>query len=310
MLTTSYSSIQGFTSCPRSWYLRDLRRLSPATDRRSGPLWFGGRIHNALEAWCDGTTSSPVEAWHAICAHEFAIAAENEAPTDQLTKDATLGLVMLEGFMEWWPTRGEEQEYEQLAVEEEHHDILSLDVDDVPVDIRLNGKLDRLLRHRETGDVVVGDWKTTDKLAETAYNELAQSSQPRIYRALLAATRPDLPVTGIRYTMLRKVKRTAAAKPPFYFDLDLTLTAHDVEEHMRRVRTVVRQMLAVKHAVEEGVDHRDVATWNRSWKCTTCPFKNPCELWQSTGAAAAEAMLEDNYVERDPFERYESESEI
>lgn len=310
MLITSYSSIQGYASCPRSWYLKDLRRLAPAQERRSGALWFGGRIHNALEAWCDGTVPDPVTAWHAICAHEFAVAAENEEPTDQLSKDATLGLVMLEGFMGWWPSRGEEQEYEQLAVEEQHHDILSIDVDDVPVDIRLNGKLDRVLRHRETGNVVIGDWKTTDKLEETAFAELSQSSQPRIYRALLAKTRPELPVTGIRYTMLRKVKRTAAAKPPFYFDLDLDLSDYDVSQHMRRTRAVIRQMLAAKHAIEEGVDHRDAAPWTRSWKCASCPFRNPCMLMQSTGMEAAEAMLEDSFIERDPFERYDEEHEV
>ena len=310
-LVTSYSSIHNYMSCPRAWYLRDLRRLGPILDKRTGALGFGSRFHHALEAWGDGTVADPVEAWHQLMAHEYGIAAERDGlGVDELDKENTLGVTMFEGFRDWYAAEGEDQEFEVIAVEKKLSNELEVHTPDGEVvEIWLYGKLDQVLRHRDSGQFWIKDWKTTKNLEDATKETLENSPQPRIYASLLRQELPDMPVVGIRYTMFRKVLRTGRGKPPWYFNYDMHLSNYNIEHHLQRVSAITGKMVDTARKLEAGVPHVNAAPFNPSWQCKTCPFRNPCYVMQTAGMQAAEDMLEDQFHEVDPLARYKTEAE-
>lgn len=309
-LVTSYSSLQMFAECPRQWYLKDYRRLKPIVEKRTGALGFGGRIHTALEFW--GKGADLIEVWHALSSHEYALldaAGGGQWDTSDLDKETKLGLVMLEGFLEWFATEGDEQEFEVVAVEKQMKNLLHvLTPAGQSVDIWLYGKLDQLLQHKDTGRFRIRDWKTTANLEDATNSKMDQSPQPRIYRVLLAQEFPGLDIDGIRYSMLRKVQRSARATPPFYWNYDIMLNSYNLQAHMTRVEAMAGRVVEATAALDAGEDHEMVTPFHASWRCTPCPVKGICGLWQHTGIQAGEDMIEDQFTVGDPFERYEKEA--
>lgn len=288
----------------------EYRSLGPILDKRTGALGFGGRIHTALELWGSGEVETPAEAWHALMHHEYAIAAERGWDVVELDKEAALGLVMLETLPPWLESEGEDQEYETVVVEQKVSDLLHVDTPaGEPVDIWLYGKLDRVLRHREFGTLLVADWKTTRSLEDAFKDSVEQSPQPRIYQALLAQELPGENIVGVRYTALRKVLQTARAKPPFIFNYDLMMSEYNVGQHMERVRAHVGRMVETKNTLDLGVPHSVAAPFNPTWQCKSCVFKNVCWTMQTTGMDAAEDMLADQFTVVDPMERYKEDVE-
>lgn len=306
MLTTSYSSLQTFAECPRQWYLNDYRKLKPAVEKRTGALGFGSRIHAAMEAWGHG--GDLIESWHDLSKAEYELL-PGEWDSSELDKETKLGLVMLEGFLEWFEVDGSDAEFEVVGVEKQVKTVLETYTSDgEPVEIWMYGKLDRLLRSKETGRYRILDWKTSNKLVDATANLLERSPQPRIYRSLLDLDLPGIDIDGVRYVILRKVQRTARATPPFYWNFDLLMSPYNVEAHMTRVRTMASRMDDARQRLDIGAPHEVVVPFNPSWRCDTCVFKAPCALMQHTSLAAGEALLQDAYVTGDPLERYKKEA--
>lgn len=308
-LRTSFSSMTKFTQCNRQWWLGDLRSLAPIDKPLTGALPFGGRIHDALERWSNGDVETPLEAWEIVQRDADAIVAERGGlGMEEMDKEAVLGSIMLDGFLDWWEEEGEDQEFEVVAVEKElRNELEVVTPSGEVVDIWLFGKLDRVLVNRDNGQVWVADWKTTRSLRESAIQSLEMSPQPRVYASLLEQNLGQ-PISGIRYTFLRKVKRSAAAKPPFWFNYDLPMSKYNIGHHMERVSAVAGKMVETAKALEAGVPHGSAAPFNPGWYCATCPFRNVCHAYQTAGQQAAEDMLEDNFTVRDPLERYTSEA--
>lgn len=307
----SYSSIHNYMQCPRAWWFRDVRRLGLVLDKRTGALGFGARFHKALEMWGNGEVSAPVDAWETLMDHEYGLATDRGGlELDDLSKEDTLGRVMLDGFLDWRAEEGEDQEYETIAVEKKLSNQLDITTPQGEiVTIWLYGKLDRLLRHREFGTYLIADWKTSKNMEQATKETLELSPQPRIYKALLAHEMPDIPVVGIRYTVFRKVLRTGRAVPPFTFNYDLNLSDYNVEQHLTRVSAIAGEMMGAVHRLESGAPHALVAPFNPGWQCRNCPFRGPCWLLQTASEQAAEDMLADQYHEVDPLERYHTETE-
>lgn len=148
---------------------------------------------------------------------------------------------------------------------------------------------------------------TTKDLQETAISGVEASPQPRIYARLLEQELPGTHIAGIRYTFLRKVQRSARAKPPFVFAHDMQLSKYNVGHHMRRVEAITGQMVDTFRALEHEVDHEYAAPFTPGWWCSSCPFKNVCYVMQTVSNEAAEDMLTDFFTEKDPLERYDHE---
>jgi hypothetical protein len=144
---------------------------------------------------------------------------------------------------------------------------------------------------------------TMANFGEPAMFALQHSPQPRIYRRLLLANGAGEHVAGVVYTLLRKVKRTSTAKPPFYKRMTIEINDNDQAAYDARLIGTVEQLAITRVRLDDGADHRQAAFFNTGWWCSSCPFKLPCQVMQDN-PAGAEAMLADLYTEGDPWARY------
>lgn len=303
-LTVTYSDMQTFQNCPRSWWFRVYRRLTPRARPVTGAMPLGGRVHAALEAYGKGEVPSPVLMWDALISHDYAVLASAGYATDDLDKDDRLGRTMLEGFTEWEAESGFYDKYEVVGIEQGLADRMELP--EVPgVEVRIRGKLDRVLRRRIDGALWVNDYKTMGTFSERDRTGLQRSPQARLYMMLARASLPqDQWVAGVAYSMLRKVLRTARATPPFYDIMEIAISDHDLEQYRVRMVAMIKKIAATVEALDAGTDHRVAAPFAPSWQCQTCPFRHPCNLMQDASLEAAEEFVADYFETGDPWERY------
>jgi len=305
----SYSDLGKHSQCKRAWWLATYRRLRPLDEPMTGPLPFGSRIHAALEAYYDGTVPSPVLAWSALMAHEYAVDESNSGfNAAKLDKESKLGHAMLEGYVEWIEQTGEDAKYEVIGVESSLSQYVTLpirvDGEELTVSVLIRGKLDRRLRRKSDGAVLVGDFKTTASVAETAIADQLASPQPRLYLLLERHnSAPHQWSAGFVITMLRKVLRTKTSSPPYYVRLEHNVTEVELQAYTRRLKGAVEDLATTKLRLDAGRDPHEVAYFNPGWWCKSCPFKLACDLMQ-TQPAGAEAMLTDLFYEGDPWARY------
>lgn len=304
----SFSDLGTFGQCRRRWWLGTYRRLRKIDEPPTGPLPFGSRVHSALEAFYDGTVDTPMVAWNALMAHEFAVdEANGNWNQAQLDKEAKLGHRMLEGYLEWLEAEGEDATWDVVGVEEKAHHWakLTIQIDGVPheVTVLFRGKLDRRLRRKSDGAEYVGDFKTMQNFGEPAMLTLELSPQGPMYQMLLKQQNPDSDVRGVVYTLLRKVLRNPTAKPPFYKRMTVEIPPSVADAYKIRLIGATEQLAQARVRLDRDEDPARVAYFQPGWWCATCPFKLPCGLMQHT-PESAEAMLDDLYTEGDPWARY------
>jgi hypothetical protein len=313
---TSWSDLQKFSSCKRSWYLGTYLRLRRVDEPLDGPLPFGSRIHAALEAWGKGRIGTPQDAYDILMQKDFDLAAKAGLFTDGLAKEADLGHIMLEGFPDWLDATGFDAKYEVLSVETKLSEILNIPAvlqpdgsyADVPVQLR--GKLDQRLRRRSDDAVLVNDFKTTSSLSPDTIGQFVQTPQLRLYLLLERQQAPkDQWSSGYAITLLRKVKRTKTANPPFYALVERSVSTPNLAAAAQNIRAQIIELLRTRDALDHGVKAELAAPFHVSWQCKTCPFRNPCQEMQDGNWAGARDMLTEHYVIGDPWARYNQDEE-
>ena len=106
--------------------------------------------------------------------------------------------------------------------------------------------------------------------------------------------------------MLRKVKRTAAAKPPFYKQIEVHHNLEELRSIWYRVIRVIEEIVTTRQELDAGGDHRYVVPPRPSKDCTwKCPFFAVCPLFDD--GSNVEGMLDEYYTHLDPHERYNAE---
>lgn len=297
----SNSEIQSFKDCRRKWYLNYYRNLVPRRRKQTGALALGSRIHNALEAhYKDG--EDLLVAHEALVEHDKAIQfAEwgEMADYTELDKEAELGRVMLEGFIDWAADEGIDSDYDIVSSEE----TLSMPMLDGRVELR--GKIDMRVRRKADGVRMFRDWKTSANFND--FLSMAQlNEQVMTYMTLEAYHNPD-PDTrarGGQFVLLRKVKRGATAKPPFYEQVEVRHNVFTMRSFWKRLHGEVTDIMAVKDALDAGVPHQQVAYPRPSGECKwKCPFFNYCAMFDD--GSDVEDALSIEFESGNPNERYD-----
>jgi hypothetical protein len=105
------------------------------------------------------------------------------------------------------------------------------------------------------------------------------------------------------FTLLKKVKRTANAKPPFYDQFEVRHNIFSLRSFWQRIHGTVADMMRVKTALDEGTPHQAVAYPTPSRDCTwKCPFFSVCPLMDD--GSAAESAIEELFEISDPYAYY------
>jgi hypothetical protein len=257
-------------------------------------------VHQALDDYY--SKGIPLlEAHAALIAKDKADLEAQIRDTYDLDAEAELGRIMLEGYLDWIEENGIDAELEMISTEE----IIEMPLFDGKV--ILQGKIDMRVRRKADGVRMFRDFKTvggsfTDFAAMAHMNE-----QILTYMMLETAQNKEGERSeGGIFTMLKKVKRSANARPPFYEQMEVRHNVFALRNFWQRIHGTLSDMLNVRQALDDGSSHQLVAYPRPSRDCKwKCQFFAICPMFDD--GSAAEQALSEAYVSSDPYGYYNIE---
>ena len=295
----SNSELQVFKDCRRKWWLTYYRRLQPKYKDMTGALAFGSRIHAALDDhYAKGI---PLLKAHAdlVDTDRNTLLADFQ-DTYQLEQEAEMGRIMLEGYEQWVEEEGIDAELEVISTEE------TIIAPLFNGEVELQGKLDMRVRRKGDGVRMFRDFKTVGGSLSDFANLAPMNEQVLTYM-LLESTKKDEAERseGGIFTLLKKVKRTANARPPFYDQIEIRHNIFTMRSFWNRIHGTIADLMNVRKSLDTGADPSYVAyprpTRDCKWKCQ---FFAICPMFDD--GSAAEQAISDAYEVADPYAYYDT----
>jgi hypothetical protein len=140
---------------------------------------------------------------------------------------------------------------------------------------------------------------------------LPQNEQMMHYMLLefLSLEDSDVRCDGALYNMMRRVKRSAKAKPPFYDRIEVRHNKFELESYRRRALAATREILVAIDRLERGEEHFDVVYPSPTPECRwSCDFFAVCNLFDD-GSRGVNDMVNALYRSTNPLERYRKQVE-
>lgn len=297
IIRISNSEIGTFKGCRRRWYLGYYRGLKKKERSFSGPLALGSRIHRALELYYkDGTPLLNV--WADLVVEDRKLLDwDFRDPTD-FENEAELGRIMLEGYLQWNADEGIDAELDIVSSEERLHTPM------LDGRVELIAKIDQRVKRKVDGVRLFRDFKTAanfSDMSKTAH----LNEQFLTYQVIEATQTGEMErCDGALITMLKKVKRTASARPPFYEQIEVRHNVFALRNFWARLHGELTDMVAVRDALDAGINHQQVAYASPTRDCTwRCDYFSICPMFDD--GSAVEQAIEDMYEVREPYEYYE-----
>lgn len=285
------SEIETWRTCKRRWMYKYYYFKAKPSEAPVGPLTLGSIVHLGLEKYYrDG--DDPVK----VAADYYMTEAEKWPESKvELANESALAQAMLSGYIDWIAENGVDANLRVTGVEQVVETTLR-------PGIVLRGKLDQVVQ-RDDGAHMFLDFKTAPQTAPPPHLQIL--SQFRVYALLRAATL-DAWTDGAYYQILKKVKRTAAAKPPFFVRYEVRWSANEMRAAWAHVLSTVDEIASARKDLGNGADHHYIcpphATRDCGWRCEFLPV---CKLTDDT--PRWRDALDDRYVELDPDTRYSSD---
>jgi transcriptional regulator with XRE-family HTH domain len=309
----SNSEVQSFLDCRRRWWLAWYRGLTPTRESPLGARAIGDRVHRALQCWYvpEGEArTTPAAALERLIVEDWSVIVEQGLDTPDMQKqfnsEANLERAMVEGYSEWLEETGEDVGLTVVAPET-YVEARLLDGEETPdgrpvdaiakIDVRVTREVDGVRR--------VIDHKTMAEFARARARLRLGDPQMLHYHLVewLSTEEGEARCAGALYNMLRRVRRTASAKPPYYERIPIDHNQAQVDSYRRQLTGIVDEMLEVEADLAAGADHQRVVyphkTNDCSWKCE---FNGVCPMFDD--GSRAEAMLAQLYTVRDPMDYY------
>lgn len=243
----------------------------------------------ALETVLQADKTSMIEAW----------TGEPEALDVQLRqfdKEAELSRAMIEGYMQWLEETGADSDFEVIASE-------SAVEYEIAEGVSLAGRIDARVRRIHDGALMHWDVKTCASFADLE-RQLPQSEQLLLYEILLRATNPTERNAGAAYTLIRKVKRSATAKPPFFARTEVRFNDHQIRSAWYRIMGTIEDIQRTETQLASQPEHPEMYVYPRP--ASDCHWS--CEFFPVCGSlddgSRAEDMLSSLYEVGDPMDRY------
>lgn len=296
----SNSEVQTFKDCRRKWWLSYYRRLQPKMQQMTGALALGSRIHQALDDYY--SKGIPL-----LDAHSALVEADRKALQDSfrdtydLDSEAELGRIMLEGYLQWVEENGIDSELEMISTEE----IISMPL--LEGRVELQGKIDMRVRRKADGVRMFRDFKTVGG-SFTDFGAMAHMNEQILTYMMLetAQNKEGERTEGGIFTMLKKVKRSANARPPFYDQIEVRHNVFALRSFWQRIHGVLTDLIGVRDSLDAGADHRFVAYPRPSRDCKwKCQFFTVCPLLDD--GSAAEQAISEMFDVGDPYGYYGTE---
>jgi hypothetical protein len=310
----SHSEVATFKRCRRKWWLAWYRGLRLRYESPTGVRAVGDRVHRALAEWYvphGDLPRDPRTALEELINNDTAAVVVKFASDDniagvlvQMNKDADLERAMIEGYVQWLNETGADADYEILASETYQDALLPGIVGRAGVSVYVIAKLDAKVRRRTDGVLRFVDHKTVaDFSSKTALLALDEQMLWYDLIEILTNTPRDERSGGAIYNMLRRVKRTVKAKPPFYEREEVLHNDHQIQTFYHQLWGTVRDLLELERRLDEGANHQQVAYPNPLGDCSwSCDYRAVCPLFND--GSRVEAMIDQYYVAGDPLAYY------
>lgn len=310
LVSISNSEMQTFKRCRRRWWLEYYRGLKPNEEKHTGPLKLGIRLHNALELFYkdDAPLVDTYLTMYAGDKIEFMQSNASDDPKEykKFTDEGELGRVMLEGYLEWLAETNADADMKITGIEEK----LSYHLKEFDNRVEVIGKADLTITRTSDGSRAIFDHKSAVSFNDY-YLHSDKMEQLMLYSLLqkLSPTEDQAPIDGGTFNLLRKVKRSATAKPPFYDRIDVRFNDDTLDSFWYRLLGVISDMMSVRDQLDAGANHKFVAypTPKMDWSCAQCPFFKVCPMFDD--GSDAEGMIDDYFHQVDPNLRYKEEKE-
>jgi len=296
----SNSEIQTYKDCRRKWWLSYYRRLQPKTQQMTGALALGSRIHQALDDYYSKGISL-LEAHSILVATDRKILEDSFRDTYDLDSEAELGRIMLEGYLQWVEENGIDSELEMISTEE----IISMPM--LEGRVELQGKIDMRVKRKADGVRMFRDFKTVGG-SFTDFGSMAHMNEQILTYMMLetAQNKEGERTEGGIFTMLKKVKRSANARPPFYDQIEVRHNVFALRSFWQRINGVLTDLIKTRDDLDAGADHRYVAYPRPSRDCKwKCQFFTVCPLLDD--GSAAEQAISEMFDVGDPYGYYGTE---
>lgn len=305
----SNSELQTFKRCKRKWWLAFYHKLRLRSEG-VGPLSVGNMVHHPLEAYYGQPDRDPaVFQWQPIlAAYVEERLADPRLPVDlhpRMLEDYELAKIMLAGYFGWLQEEGSDADIEVISAEREIEVYLG---EILGEQVYLIGKLDTEVLYRSNGFRSFMDHKSVQEL-KSLPKLIEINEQLRHYgllqrlEAIAKGTGETQFANGGVLNMIRKVKRTASSKPPYF---DRAGTQHNdtvYRNFYTRVWGEVTDLLLLRKKLDAGADHQMVAYPTPGMDCDwSCPFKLICPRFDD--GSDVQAIIAEQYESHDPLARY------
>lgn len=317
--------LQTFKDCERRWWLEYYRALGSVVEKRTGAAALGTRVHKALAVLYPPDGESPGDA---LAELDWTVADDrqyleqngaDETALKELGKEHDMARAIVEGYLEWVTETAADAELKVISAEQplvanpafpdfEHVRLLTLE--DVRVQSTVDGSRAFLDHKTLQAFYDLESWAHMNPqmkhygLAEflKLLEEATGNVPPEEAAMAIEAVRTD----GAILNMLRKVKRTATAKPPFFKRHPIRWNTDTLRSYWRDTLGTLRKIEAAKMALDAGGDHHEVVPPRPSKDCSwKCPFFLECPMFDD--GSHVEAMLSETKTTVNPWQRYEPE---
>lgn len=306
------SEFQTFKRCKRQWYIAYHRHLAPERPEVVGPRKVGWHVHEALRAYYEvpelADEDRAIRALQVLdeVVSRSQVLCVTEEELKKFNGEADLARAMVEGYLDWLEETGADADLEIVAAETE------ITVPSGVEGIDIMGKLDVRVRRRSSGSRFLFDHKTVGTLQTPT---LHIDEQPTHYILLevleglaeagAGATLADIPYSeGAIWNMLRKVKRTAAATPPFYGRVEVRRNVHELRSYWSRVHALIREIVETHRRLDAGEDPNVVCYPSPRATCSwDCDYLAVCPMFDD--GSRLEDALSNVLVPFDPHQRYQ-----
>ena len=300
IIRLSNSELQTFKDCRRRWWLNYYRRLQPKQKDMTGALALGTRIHAALDAhYAQGTPL--LQAHSELVEKDKQLLLADFRDVNDLETEAELGRIMLEGYEQWVEENGIDAELEMISTEEKIVAPLFNGA------VELQGKLDMRVCRKADGVRLFRDFKTVGgSLSE--FSSMAHMNEQVMTYMLLESSKFDEKERseGGIFTLIKKVRRTAAAKPPFYDHVEIRHNIFTMRSFWQRIHGTIADLMRIRTALDAGENPAfhvyPRASRDCKWKCQ---FFAICPMFDD--GSAVEQALSDSYEEKDPYAYYDTD---
>lgn len=143
---------------------------------------------------------------------------------------------------------------------------------------------------------------TTAASAWSNYDKYTHMSEQLMFYITLSRAIGEN-VDGAMYNLLKKVKRTGTAKPPFYDRKIVRFNPTQLDSFWDRTMSTIADIVDTRKRLDDGESHLTAAYPRPSNECAwKCPFFEMCTMMDD--GSSYERYLDDFYVKVDPNARY------